>query len=240
MNISFRTAGRLTIPYMNKTLCMARENRSVKKNNTPYEAYGANNERYLEMLARVRRMPFGKRARFERKEIKTDEFVERQLNDTRYIAREVKKYVERLGGVSVEVTKGGVTHWLRKRWGLNRVLGDNGEKNREDHRHHAVDAVVVALTSRSLFNRISALSAQSGFALSERGCHLPDPWPGYFSQICVNVDKIIVSHAATRKIIGALHEETAYGYDKLKETFAYKSLSPRLRVRKWKRYATQR
>ena len=208
--------------YMNKTLCMARENRSVKKNNTPYEAYGANNERYLEMLARVRRMPFGKRARFERKEIKTDEFVERQLNDTRYIAREVKKYVERLGGVSVEVTKGGVTHWLRKRWGLNRVLGDNGEKNREDHRHHAVDAVVVALTSRSLFNRISALSAQSCFALSERGFHLPDPWPGFFSQICVNVDKIIVSHAATRKIIGALHEETAYGYDKLKETFAYK------------------
>lgn len=208
--------------YMNKTLCMARENRSVKKNNTPYEAYGANNERYLEMLARVKRMPPGKRRRFELKEIKTDEFVERQLNDTRYIAREVKKYVERLGGIRVEITKGGATHWLRKRWGLNRVLGDDGEKNRGDHRHHAVDAVIVALTSRSLFNSISALSAQSGFSLSERGFHLPDPWPGFFSQICANVDKIVVSHAATRKITGALHEETAYGYDKLKEIFVYK------------------
>ncbi len=208
--------------FMNKTLCMAQENREIKKNRTPFEAYGANQERYLEILARIKNMPYGKRARFERKEIKTDEFVERQLNDTRYIAREVKKYVEQLRGIAAEVTKGGVTHWLRRRWGLNRVLGNEGEKNRADNRHHAVDAIIVALTSRSLFNRISALSAQSGFSLSERGFNLPDPWPGFFNQICANVDKIIVSHAATRKITGALHEETAYGYNEEKEMFMYK------------------
>ena len=77
--------------YMNKTLCMAAENRLIKHNKTPYEAYHVNEENYLSILQRINNtLPWPKRRRFEQKEIDTDKFVERQLNDTRYICVEVK------------------------------------------------------------------------------------------------------------------------------------------------------
>jgi CRISPR-associated endonuclease Csn1 len=46
--------------------------------------------------------------------------------------------------------KGQTTSLLRHLWGLNGILNleDDEMKNREDHRHHAIDAMVVALTSR--------------------------------------------------------------------------------------------
>lgn len=207
--------------YMNKTLCMAAENRSVKHNKTPYEAYSADREEYEGILQRVRCLPFPKRRRFEQKEVDTEKFVERQLNDTRYICREVRKYLQRLG-VNVEVSKGEATAALRHRWNLNRILSDDGsgEKNRADHRHHAIDAIVIALTSRGLFQELSRLSAQSGVALSQRGFHLDTPWPSFFGDVSANIDKIIVSHASRRKISDALHQDTAYGYLEDKGCFA--------------------
>ena len=147
----------------------------------------------------------------------------RQLNDTRYICVEVKKYLQQLG-VGVEVSKGEATAALRHRWNLNRILARDGiiEKNREDHRHHAVDAVVIALTSRALFQKLSSLSAKSGVALSERGFHLDKPWPSFYEDVNEKVKNIIVSHAPSRKISGALHEETAYGYSEHEKCFVYR------------------
>lgn len=80
---------------------------------------------------------------------------------------------------TVEVSKGEATATLRHIWGLNSVLSGNAltEKERKDHRHHAIDAIVIALTSRALFQRLSRLSTQSGRALGERGFGLDDPWP---------------------------------------------------------------
>lgn len=103
---------------------------------------------------------------------------------------------------------------MRHRWNLNRILSDDGsgEKNRNDHRHHAVDAIVIALTSRGLFQRLSSLSTQSGIALSERGFRLDVPWQSFYEDVRNKIEAVIVSHASSRKISGALHEETAYGY----------------------------
>lgn len=209
--------------YMNKTLCMTAENRAVKQNKTPYEAYHADNERYLKILQQVKILPWPKRKKFEQKEIDTDKFVERQLNDTRYICTEVKKYLQSLG-VSVEVSKGEATAALRHRWNLNRILARDGiiEKNREDHRHHAVDALVIALTSRALFQKLSRLSAQSGASLSERGFHLDKPWLSFYEDTDKKVKSILVSHTPSRKISGALHEDTAYGYSEHEKCFVYR------------------
>jgi len=62
---------------------------------------------------------------------------------------------------------------LRRKWGLNELLPDHNigggdtvkEKNRKDHRHHAIDAFVIACTSRSLILKIQTASR----ALEELG-----------------------------------------------------------------------
>ncbi|MBI5491937.1 MAG: type II CRISPR RNA-guided endonuclease Cas9 [Deltaproteobacteria bacterium] len=209
--------------YMNKTLCTAAENRSIKHNRTPYEAYNADGEKYQAILQRAKALPHPKRRRFEQKEIDTDKFVERQLNDTRYICVEVKRYLQQTGA-TIEVSKGAATAALRRRWNLNKILSadGSGEKNRSDHRHHAIDATVIALTSRSLFQKLSRLSAETGASLSERGFHLDKPWPSFYDDVRGKIEGIIVSHASRRKITDAFHQDTAYGYINGNGCFAYR------------------
>lgn len=209
--------------YMNKTLCMAYENRATKHNRTPYEAYHTDAQKYPAILQRIKTLPWPKRRRFEQKEIDTDKFVERQLNDTRYICVEVKKYLQQIG-VRIEISKGEATAALRHRWNLSRILSEDGslEKNRADHRHHAIDAIIIALTSTSLFQKLSSLSAQSGVALSESGFHLEKPWSSFYEDVDKKVRHIIVSHAPSHKISGALHEGTAYGFSEHEECFVYR------------------
>lgn len=210
--------------YMNKTLCIASENRAVKKGHTPFEAYGGIPEKYEPILQRVRALPFGKRRKFEEKELDMDKCVSRQLNDTRYICVEVKKYLEGLG-IDVEVGRGDITAVLRKCWRLNAILAPDGdnEKFRGDHRHHAVDAIVTALTTRKFFSGLLHNSARSGdLAPGQRGFNIEMPWPGFFSDASSAIENIIVSHAPTRKLSGALHEETAYGFDPDENVFVYR------------------
>ncbi len=211
--------------YMNKTLCIAEENRKHKHNRLPYEAYHADDKKYQDILQRVRDFPWTKRRRFEQKEIKTDDFISRQLNDTRYICVEVRKYLAQLIGFNnVHVSKGEATAALRHHWNLNRILAVDGvlEKNRGDHRHHTIDAVVIALTSRALFQKLSRLSAQSGVALSERGFQLDEPWQDFYRSIAQRIETVVISHAASRKITDALHEDTAYGYSTHDKCFVYR------------------
>jgi CRISPR-associated endonuclease Csn1 len=229
--------------YKNKTLCVATFNQLSKQNKTPYEYFAGNNEEYQNVLNRVGRFQKIKRCRidkktqkvgwheipnpkiylFEQKEIDTDKFVERQLNDTRYICVEVKKYLQQIGA-SIEISKGEATAALRHRWNLNRILAEDGssEKNRADHRHHAIDAIVIALTSGSMFQKLSRLSAQSGVALSERGFRLDNPWQSFYDDVRAKIEAITVSHATNHKISGALHEETAYGYSSNDKCFVYR------------------
>lgn len=213
--------------YMNKTLCMATFNRLEKKAQTPYEVFSGNPELYETVLQRVRHMtmkpsgtgmPLGKLRRFELRELDVDRFVARQLSDTRYISLAVRDYLAVLG-VPVEVSRGEATAALRHNWGLSRLLpgegtdADDASKNRSDHRHHAIDAIVVALTSRRLFQQLSRLSATSSQSLRE-GLHLDLPWIGFLDEVADEIERVVVSHAPRHKIVGALHEETVYGYDK--------------------------
>jgi CRISPR-associated endonuclease Csn1 len=57
--------------------------------------------------------------------------------------------------VNVQPVNGKVTAHLRKLWGLNHILGDTGEKNRADHRHHAIDALTIACTHPGVTNHLS-------------------------------------------------------------------------------------
>lgn len=196
--------------FMNKTLCYVQENR-LKGNETPYEYYNGK-EQYEPIKQRIKVLPYPKRQKFFQKEVELDKFVERQLNDTRYITREVVGYLKALG-VNVFGTKGQSTAELRHQWGLNNILDltGMGMKNRDDHRHHAVDAVVVALTTKDHLTKL----ARSKYSPTDEV--FDEPWDGFRKEVENKINQILVSHRVTRKVSGALHEETNYGLTGLKD-----------------------
>lgn len=213
--------------FTNKTLCYHEENRNVKRNRTPLEAYGQNAEAWSEILVRVRRFrgpaARSKLRKFLQEGIEPD-FAARQLVDTRYISRLSAEYVGLLYGGQIEqpgagdapgkrrvqVSTGGVTKFVRDELGLNSVLGDGGEKTREDHRHHALDAVAIALSGPRMIQMLS----RSAERAQEIGCRLfsrvEPPWEGFLDDVRRAIDAINVSYRARRRVSGALHEQTIY------------------------------
>jgi CRISPR-associated endonuclease Csn1 len=198
--------------YMNKTICCAEFNRNVKRNQTPWEALGGDPLAWEQLLQRIRTWPKAKRDRMERRSLdRIEDFISRQLNDTRIICRETLGYLKELG-VDVCVSRGALTADLRHHWGLNSLISSSdGEKERSDHRHHAVDALVIALTTRRLLQKLSEVSSKQGARSLKDHLRIDLPWRTFREDAERAIDKIVISHATTRKISGALHEDTAYG-----------------------------
>lgn len=177
-----------------------REANADKGDRTPAEWLAESDpDRYAEVLARAKKLPYSKYRRFIQKDIEIDDFVSRQLVDMRYISRLVTQYLRPLGADMV-MPRGSMTAELRRRWGLNNILSEDGEKTRADHRHHAVDAVAIALTNRK---RLHALANGRG--------EVAPPWEGLRKQAEESILGINVSHRVQRRLAGALHEETFYG-----------------------------
>lgn len=213
--------------FLNKTLCYHEENRSVKKNKTPFEAYGGNEERWAEILERVRRFQ-GSAARAKLERFRTDEerlkeledFSSRQLNDTRYASRLASDFLGLLYGgridagstQRIQAGRGQVTAFLRDVWNLNRILGDGGMKSRDDHRHHAVDAIVIALTEQKTVKMLSDAAWRAPEENRRRFAAVKEPWNGFHEDVKKAIDGIIVSHRVDKRVNGPLHEETIYGY----------------------------
>lgn len=206
--------------FLNKTLCMTWKNRE-KGNRTPFEAFGSTPE-WCAMRQRVKKLDRRKLTKFTQEEVpELDTFVNRQLTDTGYISRAALDYLRKLG-VDVQVSNGRATGMLRHLWGLNRILaGDSpdaeavAEKNRSDHRHHALDAAVVAVTGRSTYQRIARIARQneeSGLDPIRGSAVIDPPWDGFDREVEHALESIAVSHAPRRKLAGALHEDTAFGF----------------------------
>lgn len=209
--------------FANKTLCYHEENLR-KGDRTPYEAYGSDPERWKEIIQRVKRFngPFAaaKLHRFLAKELPED-FAERHLNDTRYASKLAARYLGMLYGGVVDANRkrrvmavaGTLTAFLRQVWNLNSVLGDPSSKTRADHRHHAVDALVVAVTDASIVQRASRLSQQSG-GLRPYRWRMAPPWgadlAGFIHSVKQAVDRIVTSHRKSLRLSGALHQESLY------------------------------
>ncbi|MFN7021414.1 MAG: type II CRISPR RNA-guided endonuclease Cas9 [Phycisphaerales bacterium] len=215
--------------FRNKTLCHHEENRSRKRGQTPREAYGGSPERLGEIIGRMRLWkgdPFVKAekiARFEAEQI-PEGFSNRDLSDTRFIARAAADYLGLLyggrveaaagegpGTRRVEVCTGGLTAWLRSGWGIDGLLGDSAEKNRADHRHHAVDAIIVALSDARAV-RTLARAATEADRLGKRRAFdtIEEPWAGFREEAKRMIDAVVVSHRQSRKVSGPLHDQSIY------------------------------
>ena len=214
----------------NKIVCTREANR-YKRKRSPFEAYGHGDD-WEDIAARAARLPRNKRWRFEPDAMdrykEQEGFLPRQLVDTQYLARLAREYMASLypdkgeGSSNVWVSPGQLTEMIRRKLGLNELLDDHnyagGKKNRLDHRHHAIDAIVIAIVDRGMLQKIARESGLEGQEGRER-IIIPEPWDGFRDEVRDTVRAIVVSHRADHgtaghgagSTAGRLHNDTAYG-----------------------------
>lgn len=213
----------------NKVLVLVSENRQ-KGDHTPFEYLdGVNNSekwRYFVAYVEGQIKNSQKKMRLLKESWTledTEKFKERNLNDTRYIARFLKNYIEQnllfsdlAHKVPVVSVNGQLTAFLRTRWGFI--------KNREEsNRHHAVDAAVVAVASKGMIKSLSDYSRKNelkystsenlGFKVDSttgeiKKDYFPKPWPEFRDDVLAAKEEIFVSRAPTHKIRGEAHAQT--------------------------------
>jgi CRISPR-associated endonuclease Csn1 len=222
--------------FQNKTLCWHEENRGIKRNRTPFEAYCADTERWETMQTRIKAWKPGNPGKLKRFMLRSEDelgdFTARQMNDTRYASVLACRLLECLyGGRDIQTpngnrqvifaSSGAVTATLRRAWGLEHILREaapstNGQskgKPRTDHRHHTIDAITIALTRQAVIQSMSrSASLDPRFQQDCRAFRkIESPWPNFVDSIRPNIEKMIVSHRPEHKMTGALHDETNYG-----------------------------
>ena len=201
----------------NLTVAIRQANR-LKGNRTPYEAFGDNQHANQGMVwsaiaARAKSLPRNKRWRFDADAMdrynREGGFISRQLTDTAYIARLTKRYLSNICDQNKIVTiPGGLTAMMRGKWQLNGLLGDHNRKERNDHRHHILDAFTVGLTDRAVLGQVSKLS---GRGVDDRiHIKLPDI-SSLRHQIRQRLETITVSYKQDHGLNGKMFNETAYG-----------------------------
>ncbi len=219
--------------FGNLTLCLANENRNRKHNRTPYEAYHGTPQ-WDDIIARVQAFKggAGKFRRFKMNDSEVDasldDFSERQLVDTRVASKKARQYLGLLyGGVGddgvdehrirrVQATGGSYTSMLRHTWGLNGLLSDTENKTRDDHRHHAIDAVVIALTTPALVKNLPTFVQQQPQPEARTKLAIPEPIPNLRRTLEQKLPDVLVSHKISKRVRGQLHKETFYsdqGFD---------------------------
>ncbi len=205
----------------NLTVAMRWANR-LKGNGTPHESFHGDRHAdrgiyWTNVLARAETLPKRKRWRFGPEAMARFErdggFVARQLTDTAYMARVAQRYLSALDGVAhVVPNRGRLTAMVRGKWGLNGLLSDDNRKTRDDHRHHAVDAAVIALTDRSVLNAVSRLTARGADDIVRLA--VPELDEELSAAIRARVADIVVAYKPEHGLQGRMYNETAYGFVK--------------------------
>jgi CRISPR-associated endonuclease Csn1 len=217
----------------NKTVAFREANRR-KGNLSPAEAAARYPEYFDQqaMIARTRHLPNNKNWRFRPDAMEKWEaqksFEDRQLHATGYIAKVTRAYAEALFPKldadgerrnHVWVLTGRMTALLRQRWALN--LGDHNRKDRNDHRHHAIDAAVIGVIDRGMVKNLQDLARRHGQEAITRFLPTPpEPFDGFRDAVHRAIRDVRVSHRARHgsanpadpsRTSGQLHQAFAYG-----------------------------
>ncbi len=224
--------------YMNKVLVFSKENQN-KLNKTPYEAFGDDKEKWDRILSFSTKLPKQKQRRISNTNFKDKEggFLARNLNDTGYIARlasqwskdcleflplsenEVNIAGEKGSKKHIEVISGSLTTTLRHYWGL-------GDKDRNNHLHHAVDAIILAYTNAKTikafadFRKNQEQNKAKFYAKQIAESEYEEQKAFHKAQVKVfrqrveeKINEIFVSKPPKKRARGALHEETFYSFE---------------------------
>ena len=205
----------------NKVLCLTKENQD-KGNKTPYEYIEAS--RWDEFVGRVeglRNLKYAKKNRLTKTnfdESSAKDFRERNKVDTSYISKFVKNYIE--SHIEFKESKmkrhvftmnGMLTSQLRYKWGV-------GDKNRDNHLHHAEDAIILAFSTQSMVQKLSDVSSRresEGFKYKSKEekskeLRFVTPVEDFHKKVQESLANIFVSHMPRRKVGGAAHKATVY------------------------------
>lgn len=198
----------------NKIVCHRVCNQG-KRDKTPFEHFGSS-PIWDTIMTNAQSLKRNKSWRFapdamEKFKSENRDFLDRQLNETRHLARVAKTYLESVSP-QVWVVTGSLTAMLRGKWGLNSILEGGNRKNRDDHRHHAIDAFTIGCISRGLLNAVSRNAGRAEEADAERILgDIPEPFENFRDPLRELLRAMTVSHKPDHSKDGALHEETAYG-----------------------------
>ncbi|MEA1954906.1 MAG: type II CRISPR RNA-guided endonuclease Cas9 [Campylobacterota bacterium] len=222
----------------NKVLCLTKENQE-KGNKTPFEYM--DEERFFEfkqMVESYKNIKQAKKGRLLKTNFDTsseDAFKDRNKNDTSYISKFVKNYIEahiefrvshsmNRKGIRESKQKrhiftmnGMLTSQLRYKWGV-------GDKNRQNHLHHAEDAIILAFSTQSMVQKLSTVSAKrEGYIYKtkeekSKNLRFETPLEHFGEKVRESVGEIFVSQMPRRKVSGAGHKETIYS----NKTFSHK------------------
>ena len=170
----------------NKVLVFTEENQK-KADRTPFEYFGADEQRWKEFAARVESIyktrdvktsdkatnainykyngyAMKKKQNLLLQDYKNDSWNVRALNDTRYITRFIQNYLRQNVDFAegeekqrVIAPNGTTTAYLRKRWGL-------AKDRAEDVLHHAKDAAVVAAIDQSIVRQANLFAKRGEIA----------------------------------------------------------------------------
>jgi CRISPR-associated endonuclease Csn1 len=192
-------------------------------------------ETYIRHVNSLRQLSKVKRAYLLREKLSEEEkekFKDRNLNDTRYIGRELTQYLRSHLSSEVLCVNGFLISELRNLGGFKKILphsvhsnnqvlsneSKDGRKDRENHLHHAVDAAVIAIVSSSLVQRLTRYYQQREKRDKTEILHLSD-LPGikkYVSDYKIYIDERLndtkrqfIVRQSKKKYTGAIHEETA-------------------------------
>lgn len=167
--------------YLNKTLVLTKENQD-KGNKTPFEWFG-NTAKWEKYTAYINNLTIPQRKKdnylLKKLDFETErEMREQNLNDTKYISKELSSLIKAYLNVEkVNMYSGTITSKLRARWGFNRLthsyisnnyrlpndMKKNTNKDRDNHLHHAMDALVIASITPSLQQKITLYEKYSRY-----------------------------------------------------------------------------
>jgi CRISPR-associated endonuclease Csn1 len=166
-------------------------------------------------------------------------FIERDLRDSQYIAKKAKEILFSISK-NVITTTGSITDKLREDWDLINVLqelnfskykklglteiiekkdGNTKERiidwtKRNDHRHHAMDALTIAFTKRSFIQYLNNLNARNDKSSSIYSIEQKEttklangkrlfktPLPNFREEAKKHLENILVSFKAKNKVV---------------------------------------
>lgn len=216
--------------YANKTIAHSKCN-YLKDKYTPYEVYNNRPEDYRQLLKWVYESDMSKQKinRFLQENLDETEALDRNLNDTRHANKAAFKMLRQIG-CPISGIKAMFTSTIRELWDFNKILNPFANiKNRFDNRHHAIDAIIVALADEKLISNLKKHFENPHLHKFE----LPN---GFWDQAKKYVEKINVSYRPSyvegHHISDKYHQDNPLG--PTKEVVKYfnegnmKQISPRV------------